>query len=172
MTLTNHPPIRLDLANQTVSARDGLFDPIDRLAVSDGALYFGRHGANNPGIAYPERWLLPEQGWVVSRWTMHPEAEPFAYDWYVDIDRVDIDGEHRTITDRYLDLIVREHLGYEVLDADELAEAMETGAIAKSDGLDSLRALDSLCKALRRHDFSMKSVLQEVAPGLPGSREG
>lgn len=51
MTLTIHPPVRLDLTNQTVSARDGLFYPIDRLAVSDGALYFGRHGANNPGIA-------------------------------------------------------------------------------------------------------------------------
>lgn len=168
MTLTSHPPIRLDLPNRTVSARDGLFYPIDRLAVSDGALYFGRHGANNPGIAYQERWLLPDQGWVVIRWTMHPEAEPFAYDWYVDIDRVDIDGEHWTITDRYLDLIVREGHGYEVLDADELAEAVGSGAIILPDALSSLRSLDALCKALRRHDFSMLSLLQELAPGLPG----
>lgn len=108
---------------------------------------------------------MPDQGWVIIRWTMHPEAEPFDYDWYVDID---IQDERWTITDRYLDLIVRENLGYEVLDADELAEAMATGAIATADALDSLRALDSLCKALRRHDLSMKSVLQEVAPGLLG----
>ncbi len=130
-------------------------------------LYFGRQGANNPGIAYQERWLLPEQGWVVIRWTMQPGVEPFAYDWYVDIDRVDIEDSRWTITDRYLDMIVREGQGYEVLDADELAEAVGLGAIMLPDALSSLRSLDALCKALRRHDFSMLSLLQELAPGLP-----
>lgn len=168
MTLTSFPPIRVDIPSQMVSARDGLFYPIDRFAVSDGALYFGRYGAANPSIAYQERWLLPEQGWVVIRWTMHPDVEPLGYDWYVDIDRIDIHDGHWTITDRYLDMIVRENLGYEVLDADELADALASGGIAVADALSSLRALDGLCKALRRHDFSMLALLREVAPGLPG----
>lgn len=165
--MTSHPPIRVNIASQTVSARDGLFYPLDRMSMAEGALYFGRHGANNPGIAYQERWLLPEQGWVVIRWTMHPDAEPFGYDWYVDIDRVDVHADRWTITDRYLDMIVREGQGYEVLDADELAEAVGLGVIALPDALNCLRSLDALSKALRRHDFSMLALLQEVAPGLP-----
>ena len=165
--MTSYPPIRVHIPNKTVSARDGLFYPINHMAFSDGVLYFGRHGAENPSIAYQERWLFPEQGWVVIRWTLHSDGKPLGYDWYIDIDRTDIHDGHWTITDRYLDMIVHERVGYEVLDADELADAVAAGRIEVAEALRSLRSLDGLARSLRKHDFSMLALLQELAPGLP-----
>lgn len=159
--------MRIDLVNRTVTGRDGLAHPLDRCVLAGDAMYFARHGAADPRIAYQERWVLPAQGWVVIRWTLHEGAEPTGFDWYVDIDRVDTGEGQWTVTDRYLDLIAREHNGYEVLDADELAEAVESAAITVAEAVATLRALESLCSGLRRHDFSMRALLAEVAPGLP-----
>ncbi len=167
MALANHPPTRIDIPERLVSARDGLRYPMDRFAMSDGALYFGRHGAGIPEIAYQERWVLPAQGWVAIRWTMRDGVAALGYDWYVDIDTVDVQDAHWTITDRYLDMTVREGVSYQVLDADELAEAAATGVIGMPQVISSLQALDRLCKSLRARDFSMREVLRDLVPGLP-----
>jgi uncharacterized protein len=163
-----HLPMRIDLARREVNGRDGLLYPIDRLERTTNALYFSRAGAQHPDIAYQERWLLPALGCVVIRWTMREGIEPFDCGWYIDLDGIEVTDEHWTVTDRYLDLIVFEGARYQVLDADELADAIETGEIALPDALDALRALNVLSVALRQHDNSVAALLAEHAPGLPG----
>jgi predicted RNA-binding protein associated with RNAse of E/G family len=165
--MPGYPPTVIDVAARTVSARDGRHYPLDRLTTTGDSLYFARRGAADPRIAYQERWLLPARGWVVIRWTLHAGAPPLGYDWYVDLDRIEVTGHCWSVSDRYLDATVREGVGYEVHDADELAEAIESGALVLSDGLAALRALDELCKSLRRIDFSVARLLEEFAPGLP-----
>ncbi len=165
--MPRHPPTVIDVSLRAVSARDGLFYPVDRLALSGANLYFSRHGANDPRIAYQERWLLPERGWDVIRWTLEPGVDQFGYDWYVDIDRIERVQDRWSITDRYVDVTVREGIGYEVLDADEMADAVECGNMAIEDALSALRALDDLCRSLRRFDFSVRELLRELAPDLP-----
>jgi uncharacterized protein len=162
-----HLPMRIDLAHREVNGRDGLLYPIDRLERTTNALYFSRVGAQHPDIAYQERWLLPALGCVVIRWTMRERVEPFDYGWYIDLDAIEVTDEHWTVTDRYLDLIVFEGERYRVLDADELADAVEASAIALPDALDALRALNTLSVALGRHGNSVAALLAEYAPGLP-----
>ncbi len=162
-----HPPTLIDVVARTASARDGHHYPLDRLTIAGDSLYFARHGAADPRIAYQERWLVPARGWVIIRWTLHAGAPPLGYDWYVDLDRIDVAGNCWTINDRYLDATVREGTGYEVHDADELADAIESGELALSEGLAALRALDDFCKSLRRLDFSVTRLLKESALRLP-----
>lgn len=150
-----------------VHGRNGVVYALDRLELADGAMYYGHAGAQHPAIAYQERWLLPALGCVVIRWTMREGRAPFNYGWYIDLDGIEVSDEHWTVTDRYLDVIVREGVAYEVLDADELAEAVEANAIALPDALATLRSLDTLCDALRRHHNSVTALLAEAAPGLP-----
>ncbi len=159
--------MRIDLVRREVNGRDGVLYPIDRIEIANGAMYFSRVGAQHPAIAYQERWLLPALGCVVIRWTMREGRAPFNYGWYIDLDGIEMSDEHWTVTDRYLDVIVREGVAYEVLDADELAEAIEANAVALPDALATLRSLDVLCDALRRHRNSVTALLGEFAPGLP-----
>lgn len=160
------PPTVVDVSARTVTARDGTLHPFERLIVVGNALYFGRPGAANPRIAYEERWLVPAQGWMFVRWTPHAELPPLGYDWYIDLDQIEICDHQWSVRDRYLDLTVREGIGYQVHDADELGSALEAGEIPLFDGLAALRALDELSKSLRKVGFSVKRLLQETAPGL------
>ncbi len=127
-------PSLLDVRARTWHRRDGRAHPLDRLEVRGETLYYASILDDSPTIRYFERWLIPSCGWMVNRFQFHEHAERRHYDWYVDIDHIEVaDGRWR-MDDRFLDVIVHEGRGYEVWDADELADGLEQGEIHPSRG--------------------------------------
>jgi predicted RNA-binding protein associated with RNAse of E/G family len=155
------------IAEQTEADRDGVDCPIDRIVVGNGRLYYARQLAGHRDIRWRERWLLPEQGWVLNRFHLHATAVPTGFDWYIDIDHVQPEGDTWRIDDRFLDLVVIEGSGYELRDADELADGIKAKAISEHETVATLRSLHALVTALRRLQFSGAALLAEYAPELP-----
>lgn len=165
--MARHQGALVTVGARTVRGRSGETFPLDRLELTDGGLYYGRFFEGHPSVRYHERWLLPAQGWVVNRFAMRPDAPPFWCDWYIDLDGVEIDGDTWRVDDRFLDVGVIEGCRYEVLDADELADGVEQGAITLAESLAALRDLNDLCRVLPDLGFSGDALLARYAPGLP-----
>lgn len=165
--MPRHSGALVSVSARTVRGRSGETFPLERLELSDGALYYGRTFGDHPSICYHERWLLPAQGWVINRFTPYPDKPPFWCDWYVDIDRVESSGDTWRVDDCFLDIGIHEGRGYEVLDADELADGIEQEEIALVEALAALRSLNALCVALPQLGFSGPALLEAYAPGLP-----
>ncbi len=156
----------VDTVAGTVRDRNGVIYPLERLVVAGGRLYYARSIAPNPLFSYHERWLLPEQNWVVNRFAFHPHRLP-SIDWYIETDLIEVDGALWRVSDGYLDVGLFEGRRYYLEDADELADGIAAGDIPLAEGLVALRALNQLCLALERHHYSGHALLREYAPGLP-----
>lgn len=123
-----------------------------------GALYFGRPWVNSSRYSYFESFVVPDLGIQVCAYTA---IAPYAYpwDWYVDIARItEVDGVYR-IHDLYLDLGIYEGRGYDVLDLNEFADALKTGAIRPDDADYALRSLHALTALLAQHRYAMERLL-------------
>jgi predicted RNA-binding protein associated with RNAse of E/G family len=140
---------------------------LDRLEIANHRLFYARAIPEDASVHYQETWLIPDQGWAVTRFAFRDHLRTGAIDWKMEPDLVRQDGSLWRVTNGLLDLDVYEGARYDLEDADELAEAMSTGAISLEDGFAALHALNSLCRALRRHGYSGRSLLREYAPGLP-----
>ena len=69
------------------------------------------------------------------------EVDPRGRDsWYVDLVTVDAQGDHYTLRDLYIDVIVpTDGRHYRMLDLDEYADAMADGTLSLEDAIDGLR---------------------------------
>ena len=162
-----HPPLQIHLDSCQVVDRGGETCLAEALETADGALYVRHPSRDHPRIETLERWLLPSLGCMVHRWTLRPGAKPYGFDWYVDVDRITAAEHCWLVNDRFLDVIVHEGRDYEVIDADEMAEALEAGLMPVEEAVATLRALDGVTAGLRRHGWSVAALLAELAPGLP-----
>lgn len=152
----------------TAAAVDRLGRSVPLLAVleTDAHLYYRRPVLANEEISAVERWVLPEHGWVVTRFTQRPDARRWI-DWYIDIDdAVCVDGCWR-IEDRLLDVGVVHGERYITMDADELADAMTDGSITLDQATAALRAQQALCRLLEESAFDVPALLARLAPDLP-----
>lgn len=165
--MSRQAPTVIYLPDRSICRRDGQFRALDRLVVTPTALYYARLWDDHPRIAGNETWLLPAQAWAVTRFSYRPGAQRHAWDWYIDIDHISVSPDTWTISDRFLDIVVHEGAGYEVLDADELADGIDADEISRTETIAALRALDALTKALQRAGFSVTMLLQTYAPDLP-----
>ena len=165
--MLRHQGVLIDVAQRTHRDREGRVTPLDELVRGEQGLYFAGRFPDNPRFHAYQRWMLPAEGWVVGRFTVHPGKRPMSCDWYVDVDTVSVTGDCWHAADHFLDVLVYDGRRYQVHDADELADALEAGAITLAEALTALRSLDRLCRALRRLDFSGIALLREFAQDLP-----
>jgi predicted RNA-binding protein associated with RNAse of E/G family len=162
-----HQGLLVDVRARTHRDRQGRVAALDTLVLDGDTLYIAGPLIENPRFRAFQRWLIPAHGWVVGRFDTQPGQRPMDCDWYIDIDAVTVDGNLWRAEDRLLDLKVFDHQRYEVDDADELADCIEQHQIAPADAIAALRSLNTLCRALKRLDFSGAALLTEYAPGLP-----
>jgi len=155
----------VNVAARTVRDRNRTVYPTARLELGADGLYYARPIATSRTFHYHECWLLPAQGWVISRFAFLPGQREV--DWYIETDRIEVSGPLWQVEDGYLDLFVFDGSRYEVLDADELADGIEAAEIPLAEALGALRSLNALCGELRRLDFSGAALLREYAPDLP-----
>lgn len=161
-----HRGIVVDVAERRVCDRDGAWYRAQQLTVSDAGLYYYRDFPDGTLFSRNEKWILPGPAWVINRFAFLP-GRPAPMDWYIEPDLITVaDGLWR-VRDAFLDLEVHEGARYELLDADELADGLAAYEISLDEAMRALRAIDSLCKALRSNGFSGRALLEEYAPGLP-----
>ena len=80
--------------------------------------------------------------------------------WYCDIIEHSIDGETYTLTDLLVDVKVYDDGKYEVLDLDELEEALQKNIITKAQYDDALRKLNELVEVIEEGKFpQFKEIL-------------
>ena len=145
--------------------RDGEWYPLDRLEVAGNTLYYARP-LDFDILKYHERWLIPGQGWSISRFQFTP-LEPDPVDWYIETELMSVDGPLWTVRDGFLDMMLWEGQRSRLDDADELGEAVEDGFLSPQEAAAILRSLDRLCDELHENGNSGAALLAKYATDLP-----
>lgn len=138
-----HPPKTesFDIAGLSNTDPKGFIRQVDQWHQHDGMLYMARP-ADHPRFGYLESWLIPPLDLRVNRFHFRDgEGGRFAgQDLYVDIALIDRDDLQWRTTDLYVDLVTYAGGRWEVLDLEELGDALLAGHI---DATTAARALES-----------------------------
>jgi predicted RNA-binding protein associated with RNAse of E/G family len=124
----HQPKVELfDISGMTNTDPKGFVRAVDAYRLTDFGLYMARPVDGHPHISYFRSWLLPELGLRVSRWGSHPGTS-FTHDHYIDVVDIEPGPVWRTL-DLYLDLLVSNGRGQQLLDTDEVLAALAAGLI-------------------------------------------
>lgn len=125
-----HPPkiITFDVAAGVNIDTKGHERAVDEYRVTPFGLYMSRAMVGRPTAHWMESWLLPELGICVTVWWWNP-GHARDQDFYVDICDIVRDGDRWRLTDHYLDILVRQRRGAEVIDVDEFVAAVALGLL-------------------------------------------
>jgi predicted RNA-binding protein associated with RNAse of E/G family len=120
-----HPPKTeiFDLQAMTNTDPKGIVRAVREYRLEPFGLYLARDVIDHRSIRSLESWLLPELGLRITDWGYAPGHE-WQDHFYIDIVRIEVDGDCWRTEDHYLDLIVRPGRGVDVVDTDELLDAV------------------------------------------------
>jgi predicted RNA-binding protein associated with RNAse of E/G family len=168
-----HPPkVELfDLDAMTNTDPKGIVRAVREYRVEPFGLYLARDVIEHPSILALESWLLPELGLRVTDWFYRSGHEREGH-YYVDVVRIDIDAGARCwrTEDHYLDLVVRTGRGVEVLDTDELLDAVLAGLLDSVTAQAALAITYRTVEGLARHDYRLERWLPTVGASPSWSR--
>ncbi len=158
-----HPPkVEIfDLDAMTNTDPKGVVRTVREYRVEPFGLYLARDVVDHPSIRAIESWLLPEVGLRVTDWFFHPGHER-DQDFYLDVVRIDIHGKCWRTEDHYLDLVVRTGRGVDVLDTDELLQAVVAGLLDQAAATAALTTAYRALDGLARHDYRLDRWLATV----------
>ncbi len=166
-----HPPkVELfDLDAMTNTDPKGVVRPVREYRVEPFGLYLARDVVDHPSICALESWLLPEMGLRITDW-FHPPGHEWEEHFYVDVVRIDIDARRWRTEDHYLDLIVRTGCGVDVVDTDELLDAVVAGLLDRSAAQTALDTTYQTVNGLARHGYRLDRWLSTVGAWPTWSR--
>ncbi|WP_182349291.1 DUF402 domain-containing protein [Tomitella gaofuii] len=160
-----HPPKHetFDLRGQTNTDPKGFVRPVDEYRVEAWGLYMARP-ADHERFHYLESWLLPDLGLRASVFHFTPGNEQ-DQDHYVDIGVFEDHGGRWTSEDHYLDLVVRTGTGTEVLDIDELFDAVAAGFLTAHAAENAVSRAFAAVDGIAAHGHDLTAWL--AARGMP-----
>ncbi len=158
-----HPPkVELfDLDAMTNTDPKGIVRVVREYRVEPFGLYVARDVIDHRSIHALESWLLPAMGLRITDWFYSPGHERDDH-LYVDVVRIDVDARCWRTEDHYLDLVVRPGLGVEVLDTDELLDAVAAGLLDRSAAQMALATTYRTLEGLARHGYRLDRWLSAV----------
>lgn len=158
-----HPPkVEIfDLDTMTNTDPKGVVRTVREYRVEPFGLYLARDVVDHPSIRAIESWLLPEVGLRATDWFFHPGHER-DQDFYLDVVRIDVHGRRWRTEDHYLDLVVRTGRGVDVLDTDELLQAVVAGLLDQAAATAALTTAYRALDGLARHDYRLDRWLATV----------
>ena len=106
----------------------GIERPVDEYRVTPFGLYMSRAMVGRPTAWWIESWLLPDLGLCVTDWWWNP-GHARDQDFYLDLCEIERVGDRWRLTDHYLDIVVRQGRGAEVIDVDEFVAAVALGLL-------------------------------------------
>ncbi|GAA0625541.1 DUF402 domain-containing protein [Kutzneria viridogrisea] len=161
-----HPPKVevFDLAARTNTDPKGHVRQVEVYRLRGDALYMSRPVVGHPQLSHFESWLLPAHGLRVTRqsWTEGNERD---YEFYVDVVDVEPGQDRWRTTDLYLDLLVRTGRGVQVLDVDELLEAVDAGLLGRDAAERALAITYRAVGGIAAHGYDIQRWLAEE--GVP-----
>jgi uncharacterized protein len=166
-----HPPkVELfDLDAMTNTDPKGVIRTVREYRVEPFGLYLARDVDDHPSLRALESWLLPEMGLRISDWFYFPGHER-DQDFYLDVVRIDVNGRRWRTEDHYLDLVVRTGRSVDVLDTDELLDAVAAGLLDRSAAQAALTTTYRTVDGLARHGYRLDRWLSTVGTWLTWSR--
>lgn len=166
-----HPPKveTFDLVAMTNTDPKGIVRAVEEYRVEPFGLYLARPAPGRASFHYIESWLLPALGLRVTDFWFNPGRER-DQDFYLDVVDIQQSGDRWRARDLYLDLVLREGKGAEVLDADELLSATTAGLITEADAAHALEVAFATVDALARHGHDLGRWLSTLDIGLTWRR--
>lgn len=151
-------------------AQYGACFPIGEVrALGGGNLFVDRPFLDHPTCRRLQIHLLPAWGWQVCRYLDAEGREVGAWNWYVDIARIEEKRGNLIVNDLYLDVGVHEGRAYQVLDLDEFSVALAVGELSPADTRWALDSLHRLVELLGAHGYQMGQVLAHALAHPPGA---
>jgi predicted RNA-binding protein associated with RNAse of E/G family len=104
--------------------------------------------------------LLPGLGLRITDFWFNPGNER-SQDFYLDVVSVRREGEMWEATDLYVDIVLRDKVGLDVLDTDELLAASVTGLLSADEALRALETTYSTVEGLASHGYDLSAWLSD-----------
>lgn len=101
-------------------------------------------------ISYGKSYTFFNKGWKISKF--YNKNKELIY-WYCDIIECKISNEEYTIIDLLVDVKIYENGEYEILDMDELDEAVRSGLIDENKKKEALDKLNGLLEIIENRNF-------------------
>ncbi|MDT7612845.1 MAG: uncharacterized protein QOG20_249 [Pseudonocardiales bacterium] len=120
-----HPPkiATFDVPAQVNVDTKGVERPVDEYRETAFGLYMSRAMVDRPTAYWMQTWLLPGLGLAVTDWWWNP-GHARDQDFYLDVCDITRAGGIWTLTDHYLDIVVQQRRGAQLVDVDEFVGAV------------------------------------------------
>jgi hypothetical protein len=155
-----HPPkIELfDTSARTNTDPKGLVRDVEEYRVTPSGLYLARPTPGRAQFHYLESWLLPELGLRITDFWFSPGHER-DQDFYLDVVEAETDGTVWRSTDLYLDIVLRDGRGLDVIDTDELLLASACGLLDPKRAQAALETGYATVEGLAAHGYRLADWL-------------
>lgn len=153
---TVHPPkVEIfDLDAMTNTDPKGFVRPVRVYRVEPFGLFMARDVIDHPTVRALESWLLPGLGLRITDWSHFDEERHRPY-LYIDVVRIDVHDRYWRTEDHYLDLVVYPGAKVEVLDTDELLDAVLAGLLDRQAAQAALDTVYTAVDGLARHGYRL-----------------
>ena len=101
-------------------------------------------------ISYGKSYTFFKKGWKISKF-LNENKELIC--WYCDIIETHVENDEYTITDLLVDIKIYSNGEYEILDLDELDEAVSHGLISEDKKEEALEKMNELLEIIKRGEF-------------------
>ena len=161
-----HPPKHetFDLRARTNTDPKGIVRAADEYAVQPWGLYLARPTPGRKQFHYLESWLLPSLGLRATVFYFNAGYER-DQDYYLDVGEYTPGTNEWTSEDHYLDLVVRTHVGVDLVDVDELLDAVRHGLLTPETGELAVRRATAAIDGLARNRYDLNAWLS--GEGMP-----
>jgi hypothetical protein len=157
-----HPPKHetFDLHARTNTDPKGIVRAVDEYVVQPWGLYLARPTPGRAQFHYLESWLLPSLGLRATVFHFNPGHER-DQDYYLDVGEYTPGANEWSSEDHYLDLVVRTHVGVELVDVDELLDAVRHGLLTPETGESAVRRAVAAIDGLSRNGYDLNAWLSD-----------
>lgn len=107
-------------------------------------------------VAFGMSYTYLKKGWKISKF--YDKDKNFLY-WYCDIIDAQIKDEEYILVDLLVDIKVYPDGRYEILDEEELDEALNQGLITKEQKDEALNKLNALLETIKKGEFPPKECI-------------
>ena len=107
-------------------------------------------------MSYGKSYTFFNKGWKISKF-LNENKELIC--WYCDIIETHVENDEYTLTDLLVDIKIYPNGEYEVLDLDELDEAVSHGLISEDKKEEALEKMNELLEVIKRREFPPKECM-------------
>lgn len=133
---------------------------VDVYRLEPWGLYIARPAPGRAQFHYLESWLLPSLGLRATVFHFNPGHEQ-DYDYYLDVGEYTAGPKVWRSEDHYLDLQVRNGVGVELEDVDELLDAVRHGLLTPETAEQAVSRAVGAVDGLSRHHYDLQNWLAE-----------